>query len=47
MLVREEPFLFKPGDFYALVAALGAGVERAQVELVAVPRPRDLYRVAV
>ena len=26
VLVREEPFLFKPGDFYALVAALGAGL---------------------
>ena len=26
MLVREEPFLFKPGDFYALVAAAGAGL---------------------
>ena len=26
VLVREEPFLFKPGDFYALVAAVGAGL---------------------
>ncbi|HEY0134100.1 MAG TPA: TRIC cation channel family protein [Nannocystis sp.] len=26
VLVREEPFLFKPGDFYALVAAAGAGL---------------------
>lgn len=26
VLVREEPFLFKPGDFYALVAGLGAGL---------------------
>lgn len=26
VLVREEPFLFKPGDFYALVAASGAGL---------------------
>lgn len=26
VLIREEPFLFKPGDFYALVAAAGAGL---------------------
>lgn len=25
-LVREEPFLFRPGDFYALVAGAGAGL---------------------
>lgn len=26
VLVREEPFLFKPGEYYALVAAAGAGL---------------------
>lgn len=26
VLVREEPVLFKPGEYYALVAALGAGL---------------------
>lgn len=26
VLVREEPFLFKPGEYYALVAGAGAGL---------------------
>lgn len=26
VLVREEPFLFKPGEYYALIAAAGAGL---------------------
>lgn len=31
ILTREEPLLFKPGEFYALAAALGAGLYAALV----------------
>jgi uncharacterized membrane protein YeiH len=32
VLVREEPLLFKPGQFYALVAIAGCGLYVAQLE---------------
>jgi uncharacterized membrane protein YeiH len=37
ILVREEPLLFKPGQFYALVAIAGSGLFLALLQLEALP----------
>lgn len=37
ILTRDEPLLFKPGEFYALAAALGAGLYTLLVMQVHVP----------
>jgi uncharacterized membrane protein YeiH len=43
VLVREEPFLFKPGEYYALVAAAGAALFCGLVVGLAWPAPRAAF----